>query len=83
MMKANITVTLKRSVLDPQGNAVMKALNTMDGASVKNVRVGKLIEIEIDENSPEAAKDILGNMCEKLLANPVIEDYNIELLSDS
>jgi len=83
MMKANITVTLKRGVLDPQGNAVMKALNTMNGASVKNVRVGKLIEIEIDENSPETAKDILENMCEKLLANPVIEDYNIDLLSES
>ncbi|VAX23934.1 Phosphoribosylformylglycinamidine synthase, PurS subunit [hydrothermal vent metagenome] len=82
-MKANITVTLKRGVLDPQGNAVMNALNTMNGASVKNVRVGKLIEIEIDENSPETAKDILETMCEKLLANPVIEDYNIELLGDA
>ncbi len=81
-MKANVTVTLKPGVLDPQGDAVRQALESMDGRSVKEVRIGKLIEIEIDENDESAAMAILTNMCDKLLANPVTENYHIELLRD-
>jgi len=79
-MKANITVTLKPGVLDPQGEAVRHALESMDGGDVKSVRIGKLIEIEISESGPDAAMAALENMCGKLLANPVIENYHIELL---
>ena len=81
-MKAKVTVTLKQGILDPQGQAVRNALESMDGRSVKNVRVGKLIEIEIDENDSSAAMTIFRNMCDKLLANPVTEDYHIELLKE-
>lgn len=81
-MKANITITLKKEVLDPQGTTVMNALNSIDGGKVKNVRIGKLIEIEIGENNPDAARETLSKMCEKLLSNPVTEDYHVELLPD-
>ena len=78
-MKAQIFVTLKREVLDPQGDAVRHALTSMDLGDVRDVRVGKLIEIEIAEGDREAAQSQLETMCQKLLANPVIEDYRIEL----
>ncbi len=77
-MKASITVTLRNGILDPQGSAVMNALNSMDAACVKNVRIGKLIEIEIDESDPAVAKETLAKMCDRLLANPVMENYHIE-----
>ena len=80
-MKANITVTLRNGILDPQGSAVMNALNSMDSGGVKNVRIGKLIEIEIDESDPAVAKGVLTKMCDRLLANPVMENYHIELQS--
>ncbi len=79
-MKANIYVTLKREVLDPQGDAVRRAVGSMGFSSVESVRVGKLIEVELDETDRAAAEDALRAMCEKLLANPVIEDYRFEIL---
>ena len=79
-MKANVTVTLKTGILDTQGQAVRHALESMDGRSITDVRIGKIIEIELDENDESAAMKTLKNMCDKLLANPVTEDYNIELL---
>lgn len=79
-MKANVTVTLKPGILDTQGQAVRHALLSMDGRSIKDVRIGKLIEIEIDEVDKAAAMAIITKMCDKLLANPVTEDYSIELL---
>ncbi len=81
-MKAKITVTLKEGVLDPQGRAVMSALNQMDGESVNNVRIGKFIEIEVNEDDPQTAEDAIKNMCDKLLANPVTENYKIDLLPE-
>lgn len=79
-MKANIYVTLKREVLDPQGDAVRRALSTLGVSGVREVRVGKLIEVELDEQDRAQAEDALRRMCEKLLANPVIEDYRFEIL---
>ncbi|HEY8432473.1 MAG TPA: phosphoribosylformylglycinamidine synthase subunit PurS [Sandaracinaceae bacterium] len=79
-MKANVYVTLKREVLDPQGDAVRRALESLGYASVRNVRVGKLIEVELDETDRAEAEKALRAMCEKLLANPVIEDFRFELL---
>ncbi len=79
-MKANIYVTLKREVLDPQGDAVRRAVSTLGVSGVRDVRVGKLIEVELDEHDRARAEEALRAMCEKLLANPVIEDYRFEIL---
>lgn len=79
-MKANIYVTLKREVLDPQGDAVRRAVGSMGFSTVRDVRVGKLIEVELDETDRDKAEDALRAMCEKLLANMVIEDYRFEIL---
>ena len=75
--KAKIYVTLKREVLDPQGDAVRRALVGMELGDVRDVRVGKLIELELGEADADAARAQIEAMCEKLLANPVIEDYEI------
>ena len=78
-MKARVHVTLKRGVLDPQGEAVRHALGTLGFGGVEDVRMGKVIELELAETDPEAARCRIGEMCEKLLANTVIEDYEVEL----
>jgi phosphoribosylformylglycinamidine synthase len=78
-MKANVYVTLKREVLDPQGDAVRRALGSLGFEGVKSVRVGKLIELEVDTADRPAAEQELRAMCQKLLANPVIEDFRFEL----
>jgi phosphoribosylformylglycinamidine synthase len=78
-MKANVYVTLKREVLDPQGDAVRRALGDLGFEGVKNVRVGKVIELEVD-GDPNEAGEALEAMCKKLLANPVIEDFRFELI---
>lgn len=80
-MKAKVYVTLKNGVLDPQGKAIHGALNSQGFAAVKDVRQGKFIEIELDESDQAKAKEQLDVMCKKLLANTVIEDYEIELAS--
>ena len=79
-MKANVYVTLKREVLDPQGDAVRRALGSLELGAVKDVRVGKLIEVELETDEPEAARAQLESMCKQLLANPVMEEYRIEVL---
>jgi phosphoribosylformylglycinamidine synthase len=79
-VKANIYVTLKREVLDPQGDAVKRALGTLEFGGVRDVRVGKLIEIELDGTDRAELEDELRAMCEQLLANPVIEDFRFELV---
>lgn len=79
-MKAKIYVTLKREVLDPQGDAVRHALEHMGFEGVKDVRVGKLIEVELSKGVERAtAEQNIATMCEKLLANRVIEDFRFEL----
>ena len=78
-MRARITITLKNGVLDPQGKAIEGALHALGFAEVANVRQGKLIELEIPAADDEAARNQLEDMCEKLLANTVIENYNIEI----
>ncbi len=77
-MKANIHITLKNGVLDPQGAAIESALDHMGFAGV-NARVGKFIELEVKETDPAKAKKAIEQMCEKLLANTVIEKYVVEL----
>ena len=78
-MKARIFVTLKSGVLDPQGKAIGHALNNLGFASVGEVRQGKVIEIELAETDRNRAAVAVKEMCEKLLANTVIEKYDIEL----
>jgi phosphoribosylformylglycinamidine synthase subunit PurS len=78
-MKANVYVTLKEEVLDPQGDAVRRALGALGFEGLQAVRIGKLIEIDLGTVSREAAERDLRAMCEKLLANPVIEDFRFEL----
>lgn len=81
-MRARIFVTLKDGVLDPQGEAIRRALGAMGFEDVESVRQGKMLEVDLVEGahaSPEAARERLAAMCEALLANTVIEDYRIEL----
>ena len=76
-MKISIIVTLKKAVLDPQGTTITKALKGMNFNNVNEVRQGKYFEIDIDEKNKKEAEDKVSEMCEKLLANLVIEDYKI------
>ena len=78
-MKAKIHVTLKKGVLDPQGKAVGRALDALGFDGIGEVRQGKFIEIELMENSQAAAKERVDAMCRRLLANVVIENYEIEI----
>ena len=71
-MKARVTVTLKSGILDPQGKAIEGALPALGFEGVSQVRVGRLVELEADD------PDRLAELCEKLLANPLIEDYEIQ-----
>jgi phosphoribosylformylglycinamidine synthase PurS subunit len=79
-MKARITVMLKDGVLDPQGEAIKQALTSLEYNKVNSVRQGKVIDLELSESSEEAAIDSIQEMCEKLLANTVIENYEIKLI---
>ena len=78
-MRARVFVTLKPSVFDPQGTTVAEALHTLGYASVKDVRQGKYFELEINASTPDEARRIAGEAADKLLANPVIESYRIEV----
>jgi phosphoribosylformylglycinamidine synthase len=79
-MKARVTVTLRPGILDSQGKAVAEALSHM-GEGINEVRVGKFIEVDVAENDPTAARAAVEKMCQSLLANPVTEDYRIELVT--
>ena len=78
-MKATIHITLKNGVLDPQGKAIENALRQLGFGGVDKVRQGKLIEVNLSESDPEKVEAALTDMCEKLLANTVIENYQIYL----
>jgi len=78
-VRARVFVTLKRSVLDPQGKAIQGALETLGYPEVESIRVGKVIEVTLKEGDQAAARARLEEMCRKLLANPVIEDYRVEI----
>ena len=76
-MKVKVIVTLKSGVLDPQGKAIQQTLNGMGFTNVKDVRQGKYFDIDIDENDEQKAKLSAEEICKKLLANQVIEDFKI------
>lgn len=79
MLKATVYVTIKQSVLDVQGTAVQGALHSMGFDEVEKVRIGKYMELELNTDDVAAAEERVKAMCEKLLANTVIEDYRYEL----
>lgn len=78
-MKARVIVTLKGGVLDPQGKAIEGALRSLGVEGVASVRQGKVFDVEIDATDPDAARDRLGEACEKLLANMIVENYSVEI----
>ncbi|MBB6259559.1 phosphoribosylformylglycinamidine synthase [Paenochrobactrum gallinarii] len=80
MIKARVTVTLKNGVLDPQGKAIVGALGSLGFDGVNSVRQGKVFDVELEGSDKVAAEANLTAMCEKLLANTVIEDYSITIL---
>jgi phosphoribosylformylglycinamidine synthase len=81
-MKARVHVRLKPGVLDPQGKAIGNALVALGFTGVGEVRHGKLIELDLAENNPDRAREQAEAMCRALLANPVIEDYRIEIMPE-
>lgn len=80
-MKARVTVTLKNGVLDPQGQAIEGALSGLGFTGVDSVRQGKVFDVELAETDEDAARQHLSAMCDKLLANTVIEDYAVEIIN--
>jgi len=81
-MRVKIFVSLKKGVLDPQGKAIERSLHTLGYGEVQDVRTGKYLELDVDAVSREAAAARIREMCDKLLANPVIEDYRFEITSE-
>lgn len=82
-MKARVLITLKSGVLDPQGKAIRNALGALGFDGVQRVRQGKVIEVELDGGNEDEARRKVEDMCGKLLANTVIENYDIEILDDA
>ncbi|TMB67563.1 MAG: phosphoribosylformylglycinamidine synthase subunit PurS [Deltaproteobacteria bacterium] len=78
-MRVKIFVSLKNGVLDPQGKAIERSLHTLGYGEVREVRVGKYLEFDVDVTSRETAEARVREMCDKLLTNPVIEDYRFEI----
>ena len=76
-MKVSTIITLKKEVLDPQGKVIKSALDGMGFNNINEIRQGKYFEIDIEEKDPKKAEEQVENMCKKLLANLVIEDYKI------
>ena len=77
-MKFSVIITLKKDVLDPQGKVIQQTLQSMGVNSLKGLRQGKYIEIELEESNENSAHKIVDDMCKKLLVNLIIEDYKID-----
>jgi phosphoribosylformylglycinamidine synthase subunit PurS len=82
-MKVRVQVRLKAGILDPQGKAIGNALTTLGFRGIGEVRQGKLIEMELEETDPVRARQQVEAMCKELLANPVTEDYAIEIVASN
>ena len=78
--KARVSVMLKPGIADPQGQTIERALPALGFEGVGGVRVGKRIELEVEASDPEGARALVLEMCERLLANPVIESYEVEIV---
>ncbi len=77
--KANVYITLKKGILDVQGKAVEQALHSIEFQTLNNVRIGKFVELNVEADSKEEARKIVAEASEKLIANPIIEDFEIEI----
>lgn len=80
LFKATIYVTLKKSILDPQGSAVTNSLNSLGYKGVKDVRIGKYMTLDLEAADKSAAEKEINEICDKMLANPNIENYRFELV---
>ena len=78
-MKARVFVNLKPSILDPQGKTIAEALHTLGYAAVRDVRQGKCVELDVDAASADQARKLAAEVADRLLANPVIESYRVEV----
>ena len=81
-MRARVLVRLKPGIMDVQGAAVMRALAGLGFSELTDLRVGKVIDIDLTESTAEGARARVGEMCRQLLANPILEDYTIETVDD-
>ncbi len=81
MYSSRIKITLRKSILDPQGKAVEHSIESLGFKNVKDTRIGKYIELKLDAASEDEAKKITEEVCKKLLANPVMEDYEYEIFN--
>ena len=81
-MRARVTVYPRPEILDPQGKAILQTLQRVGFSSVRKVRAGKSFDVDLDVEDREEARQMLRGMCEKLLANPLIEDYEIETIAE-
>ena len=81
-MRARVLVRLKPGIMDVQGAAVKRALAGLGFSDLNDLRVGKVIDIDLNEPTPESARARVGEMCRQLLANPILEDYTIETVDD-
>ncbi|MCG8607151.1 phosphoribosylformylglycinamidine synthase subunit PurS [bacterium] len=83
MIVAKISITLKTGILDPQGKTVHRALESLGFGQIEEVRMGKFIELRFNDVTAQEAQQLTTDACEKLLANPVIEQYRFELVEDN
>jgi phosphoribosylformylglycinamidine synthase subunit PurS len=83
LYKAQIKVTLRKSILDPQGKTVEHSIQSLGYKNVRDTRIGKYIELKLDTPSEEEAKKITEAVCSKLLSNPVMEDYEFTIISEN
>lgn len=79
-MKAKIYITLKNGIHDPQGRAVQQSLHTLGFETVQDVRIGKFLEVDLQDKEKASAETTINDMCQKLLANMVIEDFRYEII---
>jgi phosphoribosylformylglycinamidine synthase len=77
-VKARILIQLKKGILDVQGNAIRRALDGLGFTELRDLKVGKVVEVEVESPDPSAARKRIEEMCQRLLANPVIEDFTVE-----
>ena len=82
-MRVRVLVTPKQGVLDPRGRAIQRSRRDLGYEAVSDVRTGQVIHLDLATSDPEEARKLAGEMCEKLLANPVIESYELELVAPS
>jgi len=83
MLKARVEIRLKKGIVDPEGKNIKKALNLLQFHEVKNVKVAKVFEIEMEGDDERKAMERIDAMCRRLLANPVINDYKIEIVREN